>query len=65
MAKKRYCPNGKHKRAGTAIAKKDDFKMKSITSDKEGYFIRTNTSRHNNHNICVSNNGASKYIDEK
>lgn len=48
------------------ILEKADFKTKTITRDKEGHFIKPNSSeRPNNHKLYVPNNRASKYMRQK
>ena len=66
--KKIFHANGNHKKAGVAILISDkiDFKIKTVTRDKEGQYIMIKGSIPEENitivNICVPNIGAPQYI---
>ena len=67
--KKIFHANGKDNKAGIAILISDqvDFKRKSITKDKEGYYTMIKGSIQEEtitFNIYAPNTGASKYIKQ-
>ena len=66
--KKIFYANGNHKKAGVAIhiSDKIDFKIKTVTRDKEGYYIMIKGSIQEENitiiNIYAPNIGAPQYI---
>ena len=66
--KKVFHANGNQKKAGVAILIPDniDFKIKNVTTDKEGHYIMIKGSIQEEHitiiNICAPNIGAPQYI---
>ena len=66
--KKIFHANGNHKKAGVAvlISDKIDFKIKTVTKDKEGHYIMLKGSIQEENkaiiNIYASNIGAPQYI---
>ena len=65
--KKLFHTNGNQKKAGVAILISDkiDFKIKTVTGDKEGYYIRIKRSIQEDDikiaNVYVPNIGATQY----